>query len=308
MSETDDVNCEPVAVIGLGHMGLPMAARLTAFGPVQGYDLDPDAMRGAAAAGVMASGSVAQLAAACRRVILMLPNSDVVDAVADEIVALDPRARATELVIDMSSSEPSRSRALSRRLTEHAIAFIDAPVSGGVIGAQTGQLTIMAGGEEADVAAAQDLLETLGSRTVHVGPVGSGHAVKALNNLLSATHLLASLEAAVVATRFGVAPDALLSVVNSSSGRSGSTELKLPRYVLTRSFDSGFAANLLEKDLRIAVGLAEDLHVDLQLGRSVLDRWQALNRELGDDADHTEIGQPLEARAGIELRAAPSGD
>ncbi len=172
----------------------------------------------------------------------------------------------------MSSSEPLRTKALSASLEGRGARMIDAPVSGGVSGAETGRLTIMVGGAPADVASAGPCLQHLG-RTIHVGPIGSGHAVKALNNLLSATHLWATSEAMLAGMRFGIDPEVMLSVFNSSSGRSGSTDNKWPNFILPGTFDSGFGLRLMVKDMGIAVQLADQVGVPPALGASALELW-----------------------------------
>jgi 3-hydroxyisobutyrate dehydrogenase len=129
-------------------------------------------------------------------------------------------------------------------------------VSGGVVGAKDGTLTIMVGGAEGDLADCRPVLDVLGKQVIHVGDLGAGHAVKALNNLLSATSLLASSEVLATAIEFGLDPEVVLDVVNRSSGRSWSTELKLPKYVLTDGFDSGFGLRLMLKDIQITTSLA----------------------------------------------------
>jgi 3-hydroxyisobutyrate dehydrogenase len=169
--------------------------------------------------------------------------------------------------------------------------MVDAPVSGGVTGAVAGTLTIMVGGADADIAELRPVLELMGSRVLTAGPVGAGHAVKALNNLMSATHLLASAEALAAARRFGVAPERFLEIVNTSSGRSGSTENKLPNYVLPRSYDSGFTLALMLKDMRIGAGLAAALGTPDALARRSVELWAAAAGELPADADHTEIAR-----------------
>ena len=156
----------------------------------------------------------------------------------------------------MSSSEPLRTRALAEKLAASGLArLVDAPVSGGVGGAERGTLTIMAGGEADTIADLAEVLSVLG-RVRHTGPVGSGHALKALNNLLSATHLLATSEAMVAGQEFGLDPHTMLEVFNASSGRSGSTENKWPNFVLPGGYDSGFGLGLMLKDMKIATQLA----------------------------------------------------
>lgn len=293
-----------VGMIGLGHMGAPMAGRLIAAGHrLVGFDASPAGRQDASARGIEVVADAEQVARIAEVVILMLPNSDIVESVTAQLAAIAADERALRVLVDMSSSEPERTRALAERLGADGIELIDAPVSGGVVGAVNGTLTIMVGGGAEQFAALSDLFGVLGSRVVHAGGVGAGHAVKALNNLMSAAHLLVSDEAAVAATRFGVDPEVFLSVVNSSSGRSGSTELKLPRYVLPGTFDSGFSASLLEKDVRIATALGRALGLDMTLSDAVQQRWEQLNAELAAGADHTEIIRPLERRAGLEVRA-----
>ena len=195
-------------------MGLPMASRLAEAGfVVQGWDVSA-AARGGLGSSVGALGEVADGAAA---VVLMLPDSPVVRQVLLDDGLLETIAPGG-LVVDMSSSQPVETRALAEVAASRGVRFVDAPVSGGVRGAVAGTLTIMAGGAEADVAACAPLFEVLGSKVVHAGPVGAGDALKALNNLLSATTLLISCEALQVAERFGLDPEVFAAAVNDSTG------------------------------------------------------------------------------------------
>ncbi|OJU21344.1 MAG: hypothetical protein BGN95_06000 [Sphingomonas sp. 66-10] len=298
-----------LGLIGLGHMGTPMAERLVAAGHrVVGFDASPAGREDAAARGIEVLADAGQVGRAAQVVILMLPNSDIVESVAAQLAAIPAAERAVSIVVDMSSSEPERTRALAARLAEDGIELVDAPVSGGVVGAVGGTLTIMVGGSVSQFDDLAGILDALGSRVVRAGDVGAGHAVKALNNLMSAAHLLVSDEAAIAATRFGVDPEVFLAIVNTSSGRSGSTELKLPRYVVPGTFDSGFSAALLEKDVRIATALGRGLGLDMSLSDAVRERWEQLNAELPAGADHTEIIRPLERRAGVEVRDQSRAD
>lgn len=286
-----------IGFVGLGNMGLPMSRRLVEAGfVVTGFDLSKAARRRAADAGILATDCLAQVARGATWLALMLPGSDAVEAVLADQSLLSELTPGTE-VLEMSSSEPLRTRLLAAQLAARRVTLVDAPVSGGVTGAEGGTLTIMAGGEAADVEAARPCLAPLG-RVVHVGPVGAGHALKALNNLLSATHLLATGEAMLAGTRFGIDPEVMLSVLNSSSGRCGSTEVKWPRFVLPGSFDSGFALRLMVKDMGIAARLAEQVGAPRALGRSALELWTKAADLLPPTADHTEIARWLESEAG----------
>jgi len=275
-----------VGFVGLGRMGRPMVRRVAASGvTVRGYDTAPEAVT--ALGGVITPArSAAHAAEGAPVVILMLPGSDVVESVLAGGL-LDALAPGT-LLVDMSSSEPLRTRALAGRVAERGATLVDAPVSGGVPGAEAGTLTIMMGGPDEAATTLVPLLALLG-RVRHVGGVGAGHALKALNNLMSAAHLLASSEAILAGQRFGLDPAVILDAVNGSSGRSGSTENKWPNYVLPESYDSGFTMGLMVKDLRIAFDLAGSTGAPAELAARTVDLWGRAVDELGPDADHTEI-------------------
>jgi 3-hydroxyisobutyrate dehydrogenase len=279
-----------VAFVGLGNMGTPMSARLLAAGcTVRGFDLSADARGRLAEAGGTAVESAAEAVTGAEITVLMLPNSAVVTSVVDDLLAREALA-AGSLIVDMSSSEPLETRALGERLAASGVRLVDAPVSGGVKGAVAGTLTIMVGGADADVADARRILDHLG-RVVPTGAVGSGHAVKALNNLLSATHLWVTSEAMEAGTRFGLDPEVMLSVFNGSSGRSGSTENKWPNFILPGTFDSGFGLRLMLKDMRIAAGLAQAVGAPSALGEDAIGFWAAAADDLDPAADHTRVAE-----------------
>ena len=281
-----------IGFVGLGKMGTPMATLLAEAGyRVQGYDVSEQAVRHWAerTEGARPAASLDAAAAGAAAVILMLPDSAVVRRVMDGL-DLAPDT----VVVDMSSSEPLVTRELAAEAARRAVTMVDAPVSGGVASAVSGKLTIMAGGAPDDVARVRPLLDVLGARVVHVGDVGAGHAVKALNNLLSATHLLATSEAMMAAAEFGLDVPTVLAAINTSSGRSGSTENKWPNFIVPRTFDSGFSLRLMLKDVRIALGLAEAAGTPAALSSAAADLWAQAARALPEDADHTEIARWLE--------------
>ena len=281
-----------VGFVGLGRMGTPMATRLAEAGyRVQGYDVSEQAVRSWAerAEGACPAASLDATAAGAAAVILMLPDSAVVRSVLDGLV-LAPGT----VVVDMSSSEPLVTRELAAGIARGGATLVDAPVSGGVAGAVSGALTIMVGGAPADVRRVRPLLDVLGARVVHCGDVGAGHAVKALNNLLSATHLLATSEAMTAAAEFGLDVPTVLAAINTSSGRSGSTENKWPNFIVPRTFDSGFSLRLMLKDMRIALGLAEAAGTPAALSAAAVSLWAEAAQALPADADHTEIARWLE--------------
>ncbi|GAS99339.1 3-hydroxyisobutyrate dehydrogenase [Mycolicibacterium canariasense] len=295
MSEVAAAPTPTIGFIGLGRMGSPMARLLAEGGHrVLGYDLSPEALAQLAGAGGTAVRSAGE-AAAADVVVLMLPDSTVVTAVLrdDAVVsALTPG----RIVIDMSSSEPVRTRQLAAELAQRGVHLVDAPVSGGVRGAQTGKLTIMVGGDTEIVDRVEPVLKLLG-RPVRAGDVGAGHAVKALNNLMSATHLWVTSEAMVAGQRFGLDPEVMLSVFNGSSGRSGSTDNKWPNFILPGSYDSGFGLRLMLKDMKIATALARAVGVEPVLGDEAVELWSHAADDLAATADHTEVARWIASTA-----------
>lgn len=292
-----------IAFVGLGRMGVPMAARMVAAGhTVYGYDIADGARRRLEQVGGKPLSVLAEVAGA-QVIILMLPDSAAVSAVLHD-TALGPKLRSGTTIIDMSSSEPMATRKLAEDVTRRGMRLLDAPVSGGVKGAEAGKLTIMVGAPETDYVDLAALLAPMG-RVVRAGDVGAGHAIKALNNLLSAAHLLVTSEAMRVGQQFGLDPKVMLDIFNTSSGRSGSTENKWPNFIISGKYDSGFALRLMVKDMKIAVGLGEDVGVPMALGEVAQALWQDAADALPATADHTHIATwpgPEDNEAGGKLK------
>lgn len=280
-----------IGFVGLGNMGIPMTARLAGAGhEVRGFDVDPAAR---ARSAVPTVESLAEAAAGADVVVIMLASSDVVRQVvlADGLLdALEPGA----LVVDMGSSDPAQTRELAAEAAARGIGYVDAPVSGAVVGAEAGTLTIMFGGTADELARCEPFFAALGTKIVHAGPVGAGHALKALNNLLSATSFLITLEAVAAGERFGLDPKVMIDAINDSTGRSWSTEHKVPQFVEPRSFTSGFAMRLMVKDIRTARELARATGTPFALGETAVAVWERAAEALPEDADHTEIALWLE--------------
>jgi 3-hydroxyisobutyrate dehydrogenase len=289
---------EPVAFIGLGQMGLAMASRLVAAGhEVLGCDLSPDARASFVGQGGIAVETARQAAARASLLITMLPDGTVVRDPLFGAAGVADALRPGALVIEMSSSAPMETRRLSDELAAVGISLIDAPVSGGVRRALDGSLAIMAGGDADCIERARPLLLAMGKSVIHTGPIGSGHAVKALNNYVSAAGLAAACEAALIAEKFGIEPGVLVDVLNVSTGRNNSTEVKLKPFILSGSFASGFSMALMAKDLRTAAELGQQLSLEAAGTRDAAALWSAASTALGQGADHTEIYRYL---AGIE--------
>ena len=276
-------------------MGQPMAANLAKEGfAVRSFDLN----------GTGSSPSVRDAAAGAEVVITMLPDGEAVrKAVLEALPALD----SGTVVVDMSSSDPAATRALGTVLAARGIELVDAPVSGAVPKAIDGTLTIMAGGNAATLKRITPLLEKMGDRVFHVGPLGAGHAVKALNNYLGAAGTLAGFEALLIARAYGLDPKPMLEAINASTGRNSATERKIPQQVLTGAFASGFRLALMVKDVGIAYRLARDLGIDAPYLREALKLWRDAQRCLPADADHTRAYEYLKRRsAPARRKPAPS--
>ena len=282
---------QTIGFVGLGMMGRPMAARLHGAGHrLAVHDISPEARAAFVAdyPGTVDAAGLDGLAGASV-VILMLPNSDIVDATVLGARGLADVLESGATIIDMSSSEPLRSQALAKAIAGRGIRFLDAPVSGGVRRAVDGTLAIMCGGDAEVFEACKSLLAAMGRTITHVGPVGAGHAMKALNNYVSAAGLVATVEALHVGARFGLDPEVMTDVLNSSTGRNNTTEVKVKPFMLSGKFDSGFALRLMAKDLGIAMGLGSAIGEPMRLGEEVLKIWRDAAEKLPASADHTEM-------------------
>jgi 3-hydroxyisobutyrate dehydrogenase len=272
---------QQIGFVGLGAMGSVMAPLLVAAGfSVIAFDTAsqlPDLPDITMAAGLTDL-------ATCDAIITMLPDSTVVTAVTKQVAAAGFRG----LIIDMSSSHPDSTIQLGSELAAHGIHLIDAPVSGGVKKAAAGSLMVMAGGSAEDIAAATTLISCFGSLQ-HVGPLAAGHAMKALNNYVSAAGLLASMQALATAESFGISADKFTSVINGSTGRNNTTEVKMMPFIASRRYDSGFFLRLMAKDVTIASELIKNAGFDAPI-TPALNRYLAVALdELGQDVDHTGL-------------------
>jgi 3-hydroxyisobutyrate dehydrogenase len=294
------VTISRVGFVGLGHMGRPMAGHLVdagfqvtvsdaAAGVTEAFVADHPAA--AAATGPPSFAAVEAL-------ILMLPTSQIVEDVLEREGVADALPPGC-LVIDMSSSEPLRTRQLAGRLRARGLRMLDAPVSGGVRGARAATLSVLAGGTEEDLERASPLLSAMAGPIIRVGDIGAGHAAKALNNLVSAATMSVTVEALAVAESFGIPADTMTKVLNSSSGRSNTSENKVAQFMISGSFDSGFSLQLMAKDVGLAIALAQALGRPAEVSGHVAGQWRRIAGEAGPAADHTQLytllgaGQPV---------------
>ena len=280
-----------IGFVGVGKMGRPMALRLATAGhQVVAYDASQEAVASVAGEhGIVGAPAPAEAARGAALVVTMLPNGGVVrEAATGMAEALEEGA----VLVDMSTSYPLETTALRKMLPAHA-GLVDAPVSGGVWRAELGKLTIMAGGRAEEIDRVEEALSAMGT-VVRCGPLGAGHAMKLLNNYLSASGLAAACEAVLIGRAFGLDPDIMADVFNGSTGKNNATEVKLKQHVNNGRFASGFTMGLMAKDLTLARRLAGDMQVDA----AGLDAAQALYARaveaLGGGADHTEILKVLQ--------------
>jgi 3-hydroxyisobutyrate dehydrogenase len=295
-----------VGFVGIGAMGDPMAACLLKAGhAVSVFDNRSARMAEFVANhGGQAAQGLADLGATSDVIVLILPNSAIVEQVLFGQDGLASTLRPGSLVVDMTSGVPATTVALAGRLAERGVAMFDAPVSGGVARAVTGKLTIMAGGDAAHIDRAQPILEAMGS-VIRTGRIGTGHAMKALNNLVSSAGFLVGVEALLIGSRFGIDPETMVDVLNVSTGSNNSTQKKFKQFVLSRSFDSGFALNLMVKDLTIALGIARDGDINAPFSNLCRDLWAGASSLLGPQADHTAVALLSEKLAGFQIGQAP---
>lgn len=277
----------PVALIGLGNMGVPMGACLVKTGyAVTGYDVSGAARDKFVAAGGRTAETVASAVAGAEAIITLLPDGLIVREVVE---AMRVHLRPGAVVVEMSSSDPIGTRRIGEEMIAAGFAFVDAPVSGGVKRAVTGTLAIMAGGDAATIDRVMPLLGAMGTAIFRTGALGSGHAMKALNNYVSAAGLLATVEALLVGRKFGLDPVLMADILNASSGRNNTTELKLKPFIIPERFEAGFPLRLMAKDVRTADAMAHALGVATPLNDLCATLWDEAERVLSQTADHTEV-------------------
>ena len=270
-----------IGFVGLGAMGSVMAP-LLANEKTEILGLDP--ARRDMPVPQLTMVEDFQALSECEIIILMLPDGEVVESIAAGLCETD----FAGLLIDMSSSHPVGTQALGCTLQKYSLRFVDAPVSGGVKKAADGTLMIMAGGNNEDVIAATPYLSPLG-KVIHVGPLGAGHAMKALNNYVSAAGLAASMQALATAQQFGIEPGHFVDVINGATGRNNTTEVKMRPFIIPRHYVSGFALALMAKDVSIASDLITRNGFDTAMTPALNELLADSLHTLGSNADHTAL-------------------
>ncbi len=295
-----------VSFLGLGAIGTPMAGHLAR----RDWSLrvwNRTAARAEAFArelaehGVRTAATPAEAARGAEVVITCFPVSRDVEALLDGPDGLLAGLAAGATLVDCTSGDPATSSRIAARLAERGIGFLDAPVSGGVAGAEGGTLTVMVGGDAATLARVRPVLEAFGKRIVHCGAIGAGDAVKAVNNALLALHLWSTAEGLATLRKAGVSPTVALDVINASSGRSNASMNLFPERVLTRAFPRTFRLALLDKDVGIAAQVAREQGVPAPMLQLTADLFKAAHLALGEEADHVEVVRWVEGIVGVTI-------
>jgi 3-hydroxyisobutyrate dehydrogenase-like beta-hydroxyacid dehydrogenase len=298
-----------IGFIGLGVMGLPMAGHLARAG----YTLTVNDIRQDALAkllhtvpGAAVVGTPLAVAAASDIVITMLPSG-----VEVRETALGPRGlihgfKSGGLLLDTSSSEPEFTKEIAAGLAKAGIDMVDAPVSGAEQGAMAAELVFMVGGEPSAVARVTPLLKVLGKRMFHLGPVASGHAMKSINNLITAITFLATAEGLVMGKAYGLDPAVMNDVLNESTGMSWISRTHIPQRIISRRFDDPFKLDLMVKDINIALGLAEGLKLNLPLSESARSLWRETQGRVAKGSSVSELVRALELRTGVAIEPGSS--
>jgi len=286
-----------LGVIGLGNMGAGMALSAVRAGiDTLGFDPSSKAVEELRAAGVTLVDSIAEMSAQVDVIVLSLPTSDIVESVVLGDDGLLRHARSGQIVLDTSTADPASTARIAEALRGSPLRFVDGPVSGGPKAAHAGSMTMLLGGEAADIETLTPVLDALTGKRVHVGPVGAGHSAKLFNNLLCGINLLAVGEAIRVAQAAGLDIAQILEGVNAGSGRSGVTEVNCPTWILNGAFNSGFTMKLMRKDLRLAAEMIEKSGAATPLSAEALRLWAESAESVSDDEDFNRIVEYVEAK------------
>jgi 3-hydroxyisobutyrate dehydrogenase-like beta-hydroxyacid dehydrogenase len=300
-----------IGFVGLGVMGAPMAGHLARAGHrLRLHDASADTARmlaGALGSPAQARDTPAALAAGCDVVVTMLPNGQVVQQVALGDQGLLQGLKPGALLLDTSSSEPWLTRETAAALAGRGVAMVDAPVSGAQWGAEAAELVFMVGGSAADVQRVRPLLDAMGRAVHHVGPLGAGHTMKCINNLITSMTFSATMEGLALGKRVGLDPSAMVQVLNESTGGSWISRNHIAQRVLSRSFDDPFKLELMLKDIGIALELARDTQLPMPLSGLGQQLWRAAALAAGPGASVSALARWIEQQAGVEVSPGAAG-
>ena len=292
-----------IGFIGLGVMGAPMAKHLALAGHAMTL-LDADAQTARSVAEAIGGRAVAtprEVAQASEIVVTMLPNGEVVRDVALGPAGLLGGLRRGALLLDCSSAEPWITEQTAAALAARGASMVDAPVSGAQWGAQEAKLVFMVGGADADVARVRPLLDAMGRAVFHLGGLGAGHAMKCINNCITAMTFTATAEGLVAGKRYGLDPQVMVDVLNESTGGSWITQTHFHQRVFNRRFDDPFKLELMLKDIGIAVQLARETGTPVPIAALGQQLWRMADHAVGAGASVSELVRWVERQSGTEL-------
>jgi 3-hydroxyisobutyrate dehydrogenase len=293
-----------VGFIGVGNMGNPMAGNVLKSGvSMMVFDLHAPSMKNLIDSGAKAAASAAEVVERCEIVLTCLPASPDVEAAYLEPGGLVERAKPGNVLVDLSSVLPSTPRKIEPRAKARGVHFLESPVSGGVSGARAGTLALMVGGDPAVLDRVRSVLRAMGPNIFHVGPVGAGNTVKAINNMMACVNSLAMMEGVALGVKAGLDPMTVYEVVKASSGGSKALE-RIPSAIVPRNFEPGFKVRLMNKDLETFNTIAKELHVPVSFS-NVAQRYQQAAMAAGlADMDTSVAMTIIERQAAIEAPRA----
>jgi 3-hydroxyisobutyrate dehydrogenase len=290
-----------VGYIGLGNMGRPLAGRLQLTHTLHVYDLSEPAVQQLAAKGAVACAGPRDLAARCDIVLLCLPTSDHVHTVLFGADGVADGARPGTLIIDQTTADPARTRAMAAELAQRGLELIDAPVSGGPQGAEQGTVAVMIGGTAEQYARAEPILRAISPNLFHAGGVGAGHVAKLANNLLSAAHRAVTVEALALAAKNGVEPATMVEILLAGSGRNFFIERFVRSSIVTGKLATGFTLNFMHKDVKLATQLGIDSGVPMFCGNIVREFFQVCINMMGRDTEVNAMALVMDQLAGTQV-------
>jgi 3-hydroxyisobutyrate dehydrogenase len=291
-----------IGFIGLGNMGKPLAERLLKKYRLYVYDLDTKNLKYFLDKGAVACSNPSDLARNTSRIFLCLPTSIVVEKVIYGESGLLETASKGSFIIDMTTGEPEISRKISKALQSKEINFIDAPVSGGPKGANQGNIAIMVGGTKTQFSTIKPIMDDISSNIFYAGEVGSGHSIKAGNNLLNLICRMATFEVISMLVKDGVSPETAVNIIQKSSGRNYATEITLPDNIISGKMFQGFSTGLMKKDAGVATKIAISNKVEIPLGKLSQELLKNTIDEFGENADMSNVALTYEKLTGAKIR------
>lgn len=293
---------EKIGFIGLGNMGKPLAERLLKKYQLYVYDLDTKNLKYFLDKGAVACSNPSDLARNTSRIFLCLPTSIIVEKVIYGENGLLETASKGSFIIDMTTGEPEISRKISKSIQSKEINFIDAPVSGGPKGANQGNIAIMVGGTKTQFSTIKPIMDDISSNIFYAGEVGSGHSIKAGNNLLNLICRMATFEVISMLVKDGVSPETAVDIIQKSSGRNYATEITLPDNIISGKMFQGFSTGLMKKDAGVATKIAIANKVEIPLGKLSQELLKNTIDEFGENADMSNVALTYEKFTGAKIR------